>query len=488
MPPPRRRAAAALTALLAVLAGCTAPPRTPPPNPIVSALPAPAADAGRSDPVADPLYPDYGNPALDVLHYRLDLSWSPGQTELTGTATLTIRTVRPVTALALDFAPGLTVDGVNLDGVATQPQRRGNDLVVAAPAPLAAQTRVTLMVRYHGVPASVPMPSARADFPEGVGLRAAADGSAWTMQEPFGAFTWYPANDQPSDEALYDIAVRVPAGWAAVASGALVGIDETSDASTYRWRSVDPVASYLVTLAIGHYTLTSLTGPHGLPVTLWLRTGVDEGLAPAVRRVPDLLGWLEDHFGPYPFPTAGVVLVDSVSAMETQQMVTLGAKAGTKRPTDAYTEVLLHELAHQWFGDSVTPRDWQGIWLNEGFATYAEWLWSVDEGLKSDAAWLSWARERDAISRVEAGPPGHPKPDHFAENNVYAGPALLLRELHLALGDEAFFALARDWVQSQRNHSVDRAAFTAFVNRRAGRDVTALIDEWLDAPSTPAIT
>ncbi|MGE5827412.1 MAG: M1 family peptidase, partial [Micromonosporaceae bacterium] len=119
---------------------------------------------------------------------------------------------------------------------------------------------------------------------------------------------------------------------------------------------------------------------------------------------------------------------------------------------------------------------------------YAQWLWSIDEGTKSDTAWLSWARERDRISRAEAGPPGHPRPDHFAENNVYVGPALLLRELHLALGSDAFFALARDWVQSQRNQPVDRAAFTTFVNRRTGRDFTALIDEWLDAPGTPSIT
>src|SRR5262245_52239828 len=121
MPAPRRRSAARplvagprwfaargsllpLTVVLAcgVMAGCTAPPRTPPPNPIVSALPTPAVDAGRSDPVADPLYPDYGNAALDVLHYSLDLGWSPNRTELTGTATLTIRAVHTVTELALD--------------------------------------------------------------------------------------------------------------------------------------------------------------------------------------------------------------------------------------------------------------------------------------------------------------------------------------------------------------------------------------------------
>ena len=479
--------ALALAGTLAFVGGCTPNRADPPPNPIVSGLPDPGPDAGRSDPVADPVYPAYGNPALDVLRYQLDLAWSPPQHQLRGTATLTIRVATPVEELALDFAGSYTVDEVTVDGAVATAGRRGDDLVVPAPRPLAAQTRTTLVVRYHGEPKSVPIPSGRRDFPEGVGLRATASGEAWTMQEPYGAFTWYPANDHPSDEALYDVAVTVPAGWTAVAHGALVGIDEAAAGTTYRWRSVDPVATYLATLAIGRYTRLSDTGPHGLPITYWLReVDGDSYLRPVLRRTPEMIAYLEQRFGPYPFPSAGVVLVDSVSAMETQQMVTLGARLGPRRAIDEYAEILLHELAHQWFGDSVTPRDWRAIWLSEGFAMYAQWLWAVDVQGESDAEWLRWARERDRISRSEAGTPGNWDPDHFAENNVYVGPALLLRALHQELGEDAFFSLARDWVQTQRNQPVDRAVFISFVNRHTGRDFTALIDRWLDSPTTPA--
>ncbi len=483
--------------LLAPATACTpdvvVDPPLPTPATSVAAPPPPELnpDAGLSNPVADPLYPRYGNPALDVLRYSLVVSWAPEQRVLTGTATLTgprgsgrSRNCRWISRTPTQW----TVPSV--DGTAAPAGRRGNDIVVPLGRELAKDARATLVVRYSGTPRTVPMPSGRGDFPEGVGLRAAAGGEVWTMQEPYGAFTWYPANDHPSDEAVYDVAVTVPKGWAGVAHGQLIRVESGEAGDTYHWRAVDPVASYLATLAAARYTRVDDTGPRGLPITYWVRTGKDEDMLPVVRRSPEMLDWLEDRFGPYPFPTAGVVLVNSISAMETQQMVTLGAGTGDEPlgsgRIEAYSDVLLHEYAHQWFGDTITPTNWRGMWLNEGWAMYAQWLWSVDHGNGTDAEWAKWAVERDRLSRPVAGPPGNPHPDHFGENNVYAGPAFMLHEIRRAIGDQAFFALARDWVQTQRNQQVDRARFIAFVNRHTGRDFTALINRWLDSPTTPA--
>jgi aminopeptidase N len=479
---------AAVTALALALGGCT--PGTPTTDPSTGTsqvtVPQPELDieAGRSNPVSESVYPDYGNTSLDVLAYRLGITWDAGARELTATATVTIRATTAVTALQLDFSRAYTVDSVAIDGVDTTSTWQGNDLSVAKQ--LAADARTTLVVKYHGRPATVPMPSGRGDFDGGLGLRVTSNGDVWTMQEPYGASTWYPANDTPWDEAVYDVSVTVPDGWSAVAHGRLIGTDQGSGGGddTFHWRSTDPVASYLATLAIGLYTKIEDTGAGSLPLTYWLRTGRDEAFEPVVRRTPELLGWLAQRFGPYPFPSAGVVLVESQSAMETQQMVTLGAAHGTP-DLDFMAEVLLHEYAHQWFGDAVTPTDWTGVWLNEGWAMYCEMLWTIDEGMLSDSDWVTWARGQDAASRPVAGPPGHPKPDHFAEVNVYAGPAMLLRAIHKAVGDEAFFAMGRDWVQHNRNTQVDRAEFTQFVNEHTGRDFTALINSWLDSPTTP---
>jgi aminopeptidase N len=323
------------------------------------------------------------------------------------------------------------------------------------------------------------MPSHRGDV-EPLGLTVTDGDELWTMQEPYGASTWYPANDQPSDKALYDIAVSVPDGWSAIASGT----PQARDGNTFRYTSAAPVASYLTTLAVGRYTRTALTGPHGLPVSLWTRTGTDDGRLDVLRRVPEYLRWLEARFGPYPFPSAGVVVVPSRSAMETQETVTVGGTV-LQEPSVA-ASVLMHEFAHQWFGNAVGPSTWQDVWLNEGWASYIEELYRQDGVEGGMARWARSARAADADLRTRLGPPGHPRAENFAEGNVYLCPALMMYELHLALGDARFFALGRAWVTANTGTARDRAAFVAFVNRHTGRDFTALINAWLDSPTTPA--
>ncbi|MEV0128835.1 M1 family metallopeptidase [Dactylosporangium sp. NPDC050688] len=473
----RRRAPRIVAALaaLAVLAGCTAPGQA-------RTLGSPQQlDAGNRDgtstPVADPLYPAYGNPGIDVLHYGLALTWAPSTKTLTGTATLKLRVLRADQALRLDLSGPYTVTATTVDGAAA-PGRVGGGKLIVDRAVTPGST-LTLEVRYQGTPAPVPMPSHRGDA-EPLGLTVTADGGLWTMQEPYGASTWYPSNDQPSDKALYDISVTVPEGWEAVAGGT----PGTVRGSTFTYSSDRPVATYLTTLAVGQYQQDRLAGPRDLPITLWTRPGVDDAMLPVLRKAPEQLRWLESRFGRYPFASAGVVVVPSDSAMETQQMVTVGGSLG-KYPS-ALDAVMLHEYAHQWFGNTVGPSQWKDVWLNEGWATYAEALYTAERDNTGMEAWAKRARQRDAEARQELGPPGNPQADRFAEGNVYVCPALMLYELHKALGGPAFFALARAWVSQHAGTAQDRVAFTAFVNRQTGRDFTGLIDAWLDSPTTPA--
>ncbi|MDQ1659839.1 MAG: hypothetical protein QOD41_4922 [Cryptosporangiaceae bacterium] len=485
--PTTLRLVASAAAVIALAAGCTSQPDVHPaltgiaPKP----LPAPVGDftAGTSEPVADPVYPAHGNPSIDVLHYGLTLGWAPQKKTLTGTAELTIRAAKPVTELSLDFAGGLAVDAATVAGLPVTVARHGDKLVLPLADPLAKGAKIVATIAYHGTPKPVAFPSHRGDAAEGIGMRATADGSAWTMQEPYGAFTWYPCSDQPGDEATYDIDLTAPPGWTGIAGGTATG-------TPGQYHSADPVATYLVTVAFGKYEKTTATGPHGIPLTYWTRTGTDAALLASLKQTPKRLDWLEKRFGPYPFPTAGAVVVDSDSAMETQQLLTIGAKAVTglppKETAQEIDHVLVHELSHHWFGDSVGPRDWRGIWLNEGFAMYSEGLYMIDTGFASHASWLAWARKADAKYRAKAGPPGNYHKDDFAAANVYFGPALMLDEIRTAIGDKAFFALARDWVQTQRNTQQDRASFTAFVNKHTGRNLKPVIDKWLDSPTTPS--
>ena len=471
---PRTPAVAACVAM-ALLTGCTADPPRPPGSPS-AATAGPDYGAGRSNPVADPVFPERGNPGIDVLHYDLRLDWKPDQKLLIGRATLRIRPTRDADRISLDFIP-YAMDGISVDGIATAGRTENDKLVVLRP--VVTDRPVTLEVRYHGTPRTVTTPTDRKDTRE-LGLTVTEDGGLWTMQEPYGALTWYPANDQPSDEALYDIAVTVPDGWTAVASGTPQGPG--------RFHSDDPVASYLTTLAVDRYTEQNPGGPHGLPISVFYKKGTDDNLVPSLLRSGEFIGWLEKRFGPYPFPTAGAVMVDSDSAMETQQMVTAGrvvpGRGEDQRAT--FDSTMVHEYAHHWFGDAVTPAVLSDVWLNEGWATYAQLLWEQERDKVSDDQLERFLRQADTDSRKEDGPPGKATPKNLLGDCFYVCAAAMLKELNDALGDEKFFALATAWVRQNRGTSQTRASFIAFVNQQTGADFTDLIDSWLDSPTTPA--
>jgi len=478
------RGAVGALAGLGLLAACTPTPKVNPPIGSPSEQPDIPADlsAGRSEPVADPLYPDFGNPGLDVLHYGLGLGYDPETTVLDGTATITVRAARALDELVLDFAENLKVGDVTLDGQPVTATQSGFDLTVAAP--LAAEAQAVLVITYSGVPEQAPAPTTRSDFDDGVGMRPERDGSLWTMQEPYGAFTWYPVNDHPSDEALYDITITVPKGWSGVASGRFMGEVAAGNESVFTWHSADPVASYLTTLAVDEFEMIEMTGPHDLPITAWIPPESMREFEGALRKMPEHIAYIEERYGPYPFDAAGVVLVGGESAMETQEMITFSAALGTMGSA-GIESVMVHELAHQWFGDAVTPVDWRGVWLNESMATYIEDMWNADQGYATEREVVESWRTADQVLRDEAGPPGDYDARQFASSNVYVCTALMMYEIREKIGEERFTEMMRDWVQKQPNTQQDRASFTAWVNQYAGEDLTALIDEWLDSPTTP---
>ncbi|MFC7247532.1 M1 family metallopeptidase [Catellatospora aurea] len=478
MPPQRILVVSALCLALAACTTQTAPPTDPKgAQPDYSTW-----GAGVSQPIVDPVYPEYGNAGVDVLHYGLELSWTPETDTLHGIATIRLRVTTDLNELRLDFSSALSVDSVTLDNAIESGSHRADKLSVVAER--AKDSHSTLVVKYHGTPKPVRAPTKRTDF-EALGMRVTDRHSLWTMQEPFGAFTWYPVNEHPSDKALYDIQITVPDGWSGVASGTPAG----QEGNTYRYTSSDPAASYLTTLAVDRFARETATGPGGLPLTYWFDPSADALVKDVVRGSPRLLAWLEQRFGRYPFPTAGTVTVPSPSGMETQQMVTLGSAVRRDRPKEsiaaAVESVLFHEYAHHWFGDTVTTSNWSDLWLNEGWATYVQALFESERDLYSLDEWEFRARIQDGELRKKFGPPGKPRKDEFGSHASYVPPALMLRQIHKQVGDKAFFALAKDWVQNHRNTVQDRASLIAFVNEHTGRDFTKTVNTWLDSAVTP---
>ncbi|GAB3246922.1 M1 family metallopeptidase [Nocardioides dilutus] len=489
----RRAVAPALLLTTLLLTGCGAslsavkgetvsggpPPSgaaTPEPAAVTPDVDDPAYDVALSDPVEDSYYPEVGDPGVDALHYDLALAWTPATRTLEGVATLVFRSTADSESFQLDLGPALEVSRVTVDGAEVEAAHEGKDLVVAAP--VVTDERYAVEISYAGTPEPVAAPTTRDDYST-AGFTITPSGEAWTMQEPYGAHTWYPVNDHPSDKALYDFTLSVPSPWVGVANGELTERQDAAGTTTTQWHLAEPAASYLTTVAFGDYTTTSNTSASGVEIDYWVPADSPQ-LAGGLEKAAAGLDWLEERLGPYPFDTLGFVLVDSRSAMETQTMITLGM-------TDyAMSEqVLVHEMAHHWYGDQVTPDDWRDVWMNEGMAMYLQLMWDAEAlGITIEEQLDRYADDEEA-ARTESGPPAAYDAGEFGEGNIYYGPALMWHELRERIGDEEFFRLVREWPAARDNRSSDREDYWAWLEEQTGEELNAFLEAWLLGETTP---
>jgi aminopeptidase N len=425
--------------------------------------------------VRDPYFPKAGNAGYDVTHYALDLVYVPGTHHLTGTATITARATQQLSALNLDLT-GLEVRRVTVEGRTARWNRAGQELTVRPPAELDDGATFHVTVRYSGAPVTITDPDGSQE-----GWLRTADG-ALALGEPTGSMAWFPGNHHPRDKATYDIAVTVPEGLQAVSNGELASETTKSGRTTFRWRTTAPLASYLATVAIGDYTISRSTTGSGLPVYVAVDPEQAEASRAVRAKIPEVVEWAEGVFGPYPFSSAGAIVDrenDAGYALETQNRPVF--------PGAPDTATLVHELAHQWYGNSVTPKSWRDMWLNEGFATYAEWLWQEDHG--GDTAQETFdALYEENSEALWAFPPAEPADAaHISGRPVYERGAMVLHKIRQTVGDDAFRGILRGWASTRRHGHADTGDFTAYVEKKApGEDFARIWDEWLYGDGKPA--
>jgi aminopeptidase N len=429
------------------------------------------ATAGAAG-VGDPYFAETGNGGYDVEHYALDLTYTPDGGRLDGVAAIEATAGQRLASFNLDLV-GLEVTEVMVDGEPAEVARQGEREVVVTPAgPIEAGAPFLAEVTYGGVPAPL-SPRGELLEPGWVDL----DGEVHVIAEPDGAATFFPSNDHPSDKATYEYRVTVPEGLDVAANGTLIEqVPAGSGRQTWVYDVADPMASYLVQVVIADLEFVEGTGPNNLPIRHAFDADVSGG-EEAMARTAEMIDVFDDMFGPYPFEAYGAVVVDEDLgfALETQTLSIFG--------TDSYTDptVVAHELAHQWFGDHVTLGTWRDIWLNEGFATYAQWLWDERSGGPTAE---DWAREAAAGGGLDL-PPGDPGPDGLFDISVYYRGALTLHVLRHELGDDAFFQLLQTWGERYGGQSATTADFEALAAEVAGRDLRPLFDAWLRAPQAP---
>jgi aminopeptidase N len=465
-----RRAALVITAVLStVLAGT------------------PAVAAGGGTPgaagVGDPYFPNDGNGGYDVRHYGLAITYTPETDVLAGRATIRARATQHLSAFNLDFE-GLTIRSITVDGRPARWTRNGGELTVTPRRTLRNGHTFVTKVVYDGIPQTIIDPVLG-----DAGVFHTDDGVV-IIGQPDVAATWFPANDHPIDKASYDIDITVPTGLEALSNGVLEGRSSRHGWTTWRWHAREPMASYLATATVGQFDLKSYR-VGGIRYIDALDPALPQETydiaAAALAKEPEIVEFLSDHFGRYPFTASGGIVDSSDAwgfALENQTRPIYAP--GFFDSQESGEGVVVHELAHMWYGDSLALARWSDIWLNEGLASYAEWLWSEAQGWGTAQEIFdeNYARPADAAFwRLRIGDPG---PANLFAGAVYDRGAMTIHALRLAVGDATFFRILRTWAQQNKGGNVTTAQFIAHAERVSGRQLDALFDAWLFTPSKPA--
>jgi aminopeptidase N len=443
---------------------------------------APATPLG----IGDRLFPYLGNPGYDVASYDLSFTYPGTNREpLKAVTTIDARTTTSLDRVNLDFAQG-KVDSVEVDGEAAAFTSAGEDLVVTPDAPLAEGTRVRITVRHT----SAPMPAEGGES----GWVRTADGLALANQAD-AAHLVFPCNDHPSDKALFTIRVTAPDDYTAVANGLPAGVERSARATTWTYRTQHPMATELAQVSVGRSTVLRSTGPHALPVRDVVPSRDRAALEPWLKKTPDQIAWMEGKTGPYPFETYGLLVADADTGYEVEtQTLSLfekGLFTELAHPKWYVESIMVHELAHQWFGDSVSPRTWSDLWLNEGHATWYEALYAEEKANRSLETRMKAAYGDSDDWREAGGPPAAPKapePGHkisIFRPNVYDGAALVLYALRQEIGRPAFERLERAWVSRHRDGTATTEDFVRLASEFSGRDLGQFFRGWLYDEKTP---
>ena len=418
--------------------------------------------------LGDPYFPKSGNGGYDVAHYEIELRYRArsrrgiASTEIRATAT------HGLSRFDLDYR-GPEIVALTVDGRPADFTRRGQELIITPASPIDDDDEFVVEVAYDGR-----LRELRDSDGSPEGWIPTRDG-AFVVGEPRGSPTWFPCNDYPTDKATYGFRLTVRKGRKALANGLLVDRVRRPRWTTFVWREDEPMATYLATATNGKFDLDR-SSVAGIPSVV----AVDPREARRSRRplgkIGRMLTLFSERFGDYPFDATGAI-VDHAPfvgyALETQ------TRPVYDRAPDEAT--VAHELAHQWYGDAVTPERWTDIWLNEGFATWSELLWEQHAGgrsLRRSFRDLYEVPARDR--RYWNPPPGRPGgPQNLFDLTIYLRGAMTLEALRQEIGDGAFYSILRKWFSQHAYGNATTPELIALAERETGRQLDEFFDVWL---------
>jgi aminopeptidase N len=433
--------------------------------------------------IGDSYFPLSGNGGYKVDHYGIHLDYRFATGMLHGVTHIKAHSTQGLTRFDLDFM--LNVTKVTVGGVPAS-FRRGmpGELVIRPRYAIRAGRSFNVTVTYFGKPAQRRF--------HRYSSWARHHGYVFLLGEPRALAWWCPGNDHPYDKARYDIFVRTAGRFQILSNGALVSNKVADGARLVHWRMRDAMTSYLPQLVIGRFEIRRATTPWGLhtveAVASRLPARLREHIWRALRGTAHMVRWLSHRFGPYPFGRAGgvVVPVRAPFGLEQQGGPIYGARVFTRFSDRPARSTIVHENAHQWFGDSVSLRRVKDMWLNEGFDTYAQWLWRADkQGIGLNNAFRIAARRMKTLWQLRIGDPG--RPNLFA-TAVYKRGAMTLQALRNIVGTHDFFTILRTWTRERRYGHGTTRQFRLLAEEISGRDLKRLFKVWLFTGQRPAKT
>lgn len=415
-----------------------------------------------------------GDVRYEVEHYRLDLDYTPRTNRLEGTATLRIHVLEETSVIRLDLI-GLKVTKVRVDGwLHKRVKQSQKHTQINFDQPLAVNHAVEIAIEYSGRPAPTRSKWGQIGWEE-------LDNGALVASQPTGAPTWFPCNDRVDNRATYEAHFACDQDFVVAMTGVPGPVSSQAGKRTWTFTSSVPTATYLVAVHVGEYREYALGDGRILtPASQWPR--VRDAFAPMV----EMKALFEEWFGPYPQEDlTTVVTAETLEIpLEAQGMATFGRNHCAK----VEQRLLAHELAHQWFGNSVGIRRWPDIWLNEGFACFAEWLWSDHSG----GLTLVQQAERhytELVRKQQDLVIGDPGERDLFDDRVYKRGALLLVTLLQTLGMDVFRTIMWRWATNNRHQLVTTEQFIALVGELSEvKSDSALWREWLyEAPVPPLV-
>jgi len=449
---------------------------------------APSDPTAGSEGLGDSFYPGFGNGGYDTQHYTLDIHvLNISTSELEATTTIEAVATQDLSRFNLDFL-GFEITNLKVNEEAAEFERSGQEMTIIPAQPLSNGETFTVSVEYKGIPdqmesVALPVPTGWVVYSDGI----------FVLSEPDGSASFYPVNDHPLDKATYTVIVTVPEPYEVAVNGLLETEVDNGDTTTYTFGINDPMASYLTTININDFNIETMESDGGIPIRNYYAASLPGNINAPFARQGEMLDYFSELFGPYPFEVYGSLVMDTEfgAALENQTLSIFGVDMVDPEDVEGTEATVAHELAHQWFGDSISVADWSDIWLNEGFATYSEALWvEYDYGKEGLDEWVTAIYEEVKAAPEFYPPPGNPAPNDLFNGGVYLRGGLTLHALRLEVGDDVFFEILTTYYDRYKYGNATTEDFIAIAEEISGQQLDDLFNAWLydeELPPMPGV-